>query len=112
MHRHQHMPGKVMKEKIKKEMKLAAANMMLNLTSCKGELRSTMIRQGAVALISNISENSDPKTRAQCVVALGNLAMDTHGDGRAAILYYLRSSNFVTRKIQSPVEDVHPRCVQ
>eukprot|EP00943_MAST-04B_sp_MAST-4B-sp1_P002686 g2686.t1 len=54
------------------------------LSACKGELKAAVIRQNAVQLLVKISKSKNNNTRQRCILALNNLAMDTHGDGRAA----------------------------
>ena len=60
------------------------ASTMNYLSSCTGELKSAVVRQNGVQLLVTISASKNHMTRQRCIMALNNLAMDTHGEGRAA----------------------------
>jgi hypothetical protein len=62
----------------------AIASTMNYLASCHGELKSAVVRQNGVQLLVRISRSKNNLTRQRCIMALNSLAMDTHGEGRAA----------------------------
>ena len=79
------------------------ASTLNHLSACTGELKAAVIRQNAVQLLVKISKSRNHSTRQSCILALNSLAMDTHGDGRAAgqvlepIIALCDSENFTTR---------------
>jgi hypothetical protein len=66
------------------ELQGIVGGVLLNLSTCKGELRSTMIREKAPAALVTLSRLGSEETRQRCVVALSNLTMDAHNGGRIA----------------------------
>ena len=66
------------------DVECSIASTLNHLSACKGELKAAVIRQNAVQLLVKMSKSKNSDTRQRCILALNHLAMDTHGDGRAA----------------------------